>query len=142
MGVNVLFTVNSKVAATLTGTAAGVDLAVDQTLDYVSATLLTQIKRNASGRPGPNAPTGDYRRSWTRRKIKNGYSIGTNRPQARRLEMGFYGTDSLGRVYNQAPYPHLDPAIDTVTPGYLQAMDAIATSVAKGDGRVTFGVFK
>jgi len=129
-----------SLSAGLSGASMAVEGAVDQILDYTSAMLLTQIKRNASGRPGPNAPTGDYRRSWTRRRIKNGWVVGTNRPQARRLEMGFYGRDSLGRMYHQQPYPHLGPAMDTVTPPYLQAMDALAKSISSLDGSITFGV--
>lgn len=34
-------------------------------------------------------------------------SIGTNVEYARRLELGFTGTDALGRNYNQAPRPFL-----------------------------------
>lgn len=78
--------------------------------------LETRIKSNASGRPGPNAPTGDYRASWTMEgPVQRGTSVtatvGTDRPQARRLEWGFVGADILGRVFNQAPYPHVDPAV-------------------------------
>lgn len=140
MAVSYQLTVNGTVAATLVGVAAAVDDAVDGILDNTSALLLTQIKRNASNRPGPNAPTGDYRRSWTRRKITGGYNVGTNRPQARRLEMGFNGRDSLGRLYNQQPYPHLDPALDMVTPAYLAAMQAVADGIGNGAiTGVTFG---
>ena len=32
--------------------------------------------------------------------------------QARRIELGFQGKDSLGRVFNQPPYPYLRPAAD------------------------------
>jgi len=31
---------------------------------------------------------------------------------ARRIEYGFVGTDSLGRVYHQAPQPYMRPAFD------------------------------
>ena len=63
--------------------------------------LLTEIRRNASGRPGPKAPTGDYRRSWNNQYIvRTGFHsaiTGTNAVQGMRLEYGFVGTDSLGR---------------------------------------------
>jgi len=39
-------------------------------------------------------------------------AIGTNVEYARRLELGFVGTDSLGRTYNQKPRPHLIPAYE------------------------------
>lgn len=93
--------------------------------------LVTKIKANASGRPGPNAPTGDYRRSWTLQVTsRGGFTIaiaGTNRPQGRRLEYGFHGVDSLGRHYNQPAYPHVGPAIDAVEPGFLADMEKVAT---------------
>lgn len=37
--------------------------------------------------------------------------IGTDVVYARRIEYGFVGADSLGRVYNQAPQPYLRPAL-------------------------------
>lgn len=65
---------------------------------------------------GPNVRTGDYRRSI---QATTGYEgaipvgyVHTNAAQARRLEYGFRGTDSLGRRYNQPPYPHWQPAAD------------------------------
>lgn len=73
------------------------------------------IRANASGRPGPNVITGQYRSSWEPegRRIPYGAecTIGTRQPQGRRLEFGFYGPDSLGRVYAQPPFPHVGPAI-------------------------------
>ncbi|MBK3624000.1 HK97 gp10 family phage protein [Streptomyces sp. MBT49] len=94
--------------------------------------LETRVKAHASGRPGPNAPTGDYRRSWTHTVLVAGSTVigttGTNKPQARRLEYGFVGEDSLGRRYNQRPYPHVGPAIEEVRPLFLAAMDDIAAS--------------
>ena len=38
--------------------------------------------------------------------------VGTNVEYARRVEMGFVGTDSLGRTYNQAPKPYLRSALE------------------------------
>lgn len=93
-----------------------------------TAALQRQVQLNASGRPGPNAPTGNYRRSINRRTVKllrSSYGeVGTNSPQGRRLESGFSGTDSLGRSYDQPAYPHFGPAIDFVGPGYEAAMAA------------------
>jgi len=37
--------------------------------------------------------------------------VGTNVKYARRHELGFVGVDSLGRKYNQKPYPYLRPAL-------------------------------
>lgn len=88
--------------------------------------LETRIKAKASGRPGPNAPTGDYRRSWNHRLIGNEHvsmgEVGTNAPQGQRLENGFVGTDSLGRTYAQPPYEHVGPACDEIEPLFLADM--------------------
>lgn len=74
-----------------------------------------RIKGGASGRPGPDVITGAYRNSWmdVTERIPYGAmcTIGTNAPQGRRLEFGFSGTDSLGRTYNQPPFPHVGPAV-------------------------------
>lgn len=68
--------------------------------------ISAQVKANASGRPGPRVQTGDYRRSINSRSTRSVASvgevsaeIGTNKPQGRRLEFGFHGTDSLGRHF-------------------------------------------
>lgn len=93
-------------------------LKVNALIRYWSFVMKTKIQAHASGRPGPNAPTGDYRRSWTVMVTKDGDTttgvVGTNRPQGPRLEFGFVGADSLGRVYNQPPFPHVGPARDEI----------------------------
>lgn len=80
-----------------------------------SLSLQTAVQANSSGRPGPNAPTGNYRRSWNTRitETPTGVvgTVGTTSPQGRRLEFGFSGLDSLGRNYNQPAFPHVAPAI-------------------------------
>lgn len=95
--------------------------------------LTTTVKRNASGRPGPEAPTGDYRRSWGLEMSGNGAvsiaTVGTNRPQGPRLEFGFYGEDSLGRTVASPPYPHAGPAVDEVGPHFEAGLGAIADDV-------------
>ena len=72
--------------------------------------------------PGPNVGTGDYVRSMHQ---TNGYEgnnpvslVSTNAPQARRLEYGFpvVMVDSLGRSFNQPPYPHWRPAAEEIGP--------------------------
>ena len=104
-----------------------------------TAALQRQVQLNASGRPGPNAPTGNYRRSINRRTVKLARSsygeVGTNMPQGRRLEFGFTGEDSLGRSYSQPPYPHFGPALDFVADGYEHALaEAGVPSSRRGPG--------
>ncbi|MFI1177014.1 hypothetical protein [Streptomyces melanogenes] len=48
--------------------------------------------------------------------------VGTSAPQARRLEFGFVGVDSLGRRYAQRPYPHLGPAVEQAGPRLVQEL--------------------
>lgn len=61
--------------------------------------------------------TGTYRRSFHMETVEKSsercrVEVGTDAPQAKRLEYGFVGPDKLGRVYNQAPRPHIRPALD------------------------------
>lgn len=93
--------------------------------------LQAKIMARASGRPGPNAPTGDYRRSISlvMRDLGQTAVVGTNKPQARRLEYGFHGADSRGRSYNQPPYPHFGPAVDEVRGPFR---DAVADAIGRG----------
>lgn len=91
--------------------------------------LETRIKGHASGRPGPRVITGNYRRSWTTRHFGHSSMVGSNAPQARRLEYGFYGPDRLGRVYNQPPFPHVGPAVDETISGYQRDLLSIADDI-------------
>jgi hypothetical protein len=84
-------------------------------MNHEGTLLMMRIKANASGRPGPNVVTGRYRASWriVADRVPGGarVTIGTEAPQGRRLEFGFVGTDSLGRTFNQPPFPHVGPAV-------------------------------
>lgn len=109
--------------------AVAVNVAVRGVVHTHAQLLRTRVMANASGRPGPNAPTGDYRRSWTNKVVDRRpgiYSVetGTNKPQGRRLEHGFNGVDSLGRSYNQPPYAHVGPAVDVIEPMFYAAIVA------------------
>ncbi|MFD3336054.1 HK97 gp10 family phage protein [Streptomyces sp. NPDC058700] len=89
--------------------------AIERAVAHTAMVGIGRIRANASGRPGPNVITGRYRSSWAAdgRRIPYGAecTIGTREPRGRRLEFGFYGPDSLGRVYAQPPFPHVGPAI-------------------------------
>ena len=57
--------------------------------------------------------TGTLKRSiHTERGDGMSVLIGTNVPYAARLEFGFMGADSRGRMYHQAARPYLRPAFD------------------------------
>lgn len=51
--------------------------------------------------------------------------IGTDVEYARRIEFGFVGADSLGRVYNQAAQPYLRPALDENESAILKEISAV-----------------
>ncbi|MFE7093300.1 HK97 gp10 family phage protein [Streptomyces erythrochromogenes] len=125
-----VYTNAAQIAALLDARAARTVTETLSVVQHHAMLLETRIKARASGRPGPNAPTGDYRRSWTHEVSTDGVTVtaavGTNKPQARRLEFGFVGADSLGRIYNQAPLPHVGTAVEEIRPLFLAALgDAI-----------------
>lgn len=68
-------------------------------------------------RPGdpPHVLEGFLRRSITHRVIQTARGltalVGSAMVYARRLELGFVGTDTLGRNVNQKPRPYLRPAV-------------------------------
>jgi hypothetical protein len=100
----------------------------------VGRTGVARIRQNASGRPGPNVITGQYRASWRAeiRGIPYGAecTIGTNAPQGRRLEFGFWDmTDSIGRHFFQPPYPHVQPALGAIEDALHEQMRAVAQEV-------------
>ena len=99
---------------------------VNRTVQQQGRLLRALIMENASGRPGPNVISGDYRGSW--RPVPfgvpdgGGVVVGTDAPQGRRLEYGFFEMyDSLGRFFRQVPRPHVDPAVNELSPEYERA---------------------
>ncbi|MFC9497641.1 HK97 gp10 family phage protein [Streptomyces sp. NPDC056982] len=116
----------SELAGRLEEAADRVGPEVDDTVQRQARLLRALIMENASGRPGPNVITDKYRPSWKREPFSvpdgGGAVVGTRKPQGRRLEYGFYDmTDSIGRHFFQVPRPHVDPAVNELTPEYEQA---------------------
>lgn len=121
------------------------DAAADRVGPEVRRTVRSQadrlrdaIRQNASGRPGPNVITGAYRASWTVEDFAvpngGGADIGTRQPQGRRLEFGFVGPDSLGRVYNQPPFAHVEPAVNQLSPRIQAAFRQTLADIFGGGG--------
>ena len=135
--------------------------AMESTIREYGMRLQNEVRVNASsgfhrpGRPhiegtgpGPNVATGDYRRS-----ISLSFSSGmldgersvdadvyTNSLQGNRLEYGFIGVDSIGRVFKQAAFPHWGPAADTIEPTYqAAAVDAVEGVLSRVRGSATNG---
>ena len=99
---------------------------VNRTVQQQARLLRALIMERASGRPGPNVITDQYRPSWKREPFPvpdgGGAEVGTRKPQGRRLEYGFYDmTDSIGRHFFQVPRPHVEPAVNELSPEYQQA---------------------
>lgn len=121
------------VAADLTGDSLAFGAKAWSVTRMYGMLLQTKVKAYASkprtGPPGPRIQTGDYVRSIS---LDMGLeaggptaTVGTNKPQGRRLEFGFVGIDSIGRHYNQPPYPHFRPALEEVAPLFQAAIAAV-----------------
>ncbi|GGV02479.1 hypothetical protein GCM10010211_82280 [Streptomyces albospinus] len=113
-------------AAAIAGPGPAVRARTRTITQHHAMLLRVRIQRNASGRPGPRVITGQYRASWdVRVSTEDGEvtaEVFSDAPQARRLEYGFIGVDSLGRHYRQSPFPHVEPAFWQTQPGFLQAL--------------------
>lgn len=120
-----------EVADRLDRAADDLGPAIERKVKHAAELGRAAIRGNASGRPGPNIITGQYWSSWrtVTRSLPYGAqcTIGTDAPQGRRLEYGFSGVDSIGRQYNQPPFPHVGPAIPTIEASLRQGMrDAVS----------------
>lgn len=124
------FTDPDQLAAAMAQAAARVGPATARAVGHEAMVLQALIQAAASGRPGPNVITGRYRASWQAqvRPRRNGATavVGTFAPQGRRLELGFYGADSLGRVYAQPPFPHVAPALALIQPRFAERIATAA----------------
>jgi hypothetical protein len=79
------------------------------------------IQSHMHGRPGPNYITGNLHDSIKIKATLGGIGRGRwayavyadmiQAPYARRIEKGFRGSDSIGRNYNQPPYPYFGPGV-------------------------------
>lgn len=108
---------------------------VDAENKRAAVAVKEQIQRNLSGVEGmPQPRTRQYLNSWSVVKVKgsgseSSYAVVTNSPQSDRLEYGFVGMDSAGRMVHQSPRPHRRPAINTVAksmkPRYRKAVRRI-----------------
>ena len=101
------------VASELRGSTERTYKALNKAVRKTAQLGLARVRARASGRPGPRRITGDYKRSMSIVYLDALVaSIGTNAPQAARLEYGFVGEDALGRNYAQPPFPHWRPMAD------------------------------
>lgn len=124
--------------AALDDLVARVDAASAAGIVKVAHLIEAQAKANASGRPGPNVITGTLRRSIVldpESPVRSGdgwtISVGPSVLYGRRVELGFRGTDSIGRTFTGAgKYPYFTPAVESIIPRIADVMrDAWATAV-------------
>lgn len=132
-----------RLAAALTANSIEVAAFTNRTTLQYGQRLLTAIRGRQSGRPGPRAQTGDFRRATTltirHTPTSVSASVGNSSPQAARLEYGFQqgvspqnGVDVLGRRFNQPPYPSFGPAFDVISAQYRAAMAHGIAIIAAG----------
>jgi hypothetical protein len=126
-----VYTNGAQVAGWLLNMSGEAIVGTDSIVKHYTMLMLVRIQANASGRPGPEVVTGDYRRSW-QMDVDSNLTLGvikgtvwTDRPQALRLELGFVGEDALGRVYDDPPYPHAMPAVRQTEPEFVASMAAL-----------------
>ncbi|MFH8294968.1 hypothetical protein [Streptomyces sp. NPDC018059] len=124
------FTDPDQLAAALEAAEARLGPTTARAVRHEALLLQHLIQAAASGRPGPNVITGRYRASWQTQSFPHGHGamaiVGTFAPQGRRLELGFYGADSLGRIYAQQPFPHVAPALAVLQPGFAERIGTAA----------------
>jgi len=119
--------------------AARVGPELHRTVQQQARLARALIRERASGRPGPNIITGQYVASWQIEPFPvpdgGGAEIGTRAPQGRRLEYGFWDmTDSIGRHFFQPPYPHVEPAVNELSPEYEAAFRDALDRIFGGGG--------
>lgn len=135
VAVNVEVSGAREIAAALASGAARTQELMRLVVEKSAADLQSETQLRASGRPGPNVITGDYRGSWRVENRGDGQvvsrNVGTDRVQANRLEYGFVGPDALGRVYDQPPFPHHGPAVDVIEPRFREAMARVAEQATR-----------
>ena len=125
-----------EVARHFSGMSHAAAIRVPAIIRHFGQLYQTKVRAGASGRPGPRAITGDYRRSITLEMSTMGGDvaaiIGTVAPQARRLEYGYVGPDSLGRTFSQPPRPHWGPPLGPITEAMEAAIAAMISDLAAG----------
>lgn len=121
------------VIASFEKASLGLQLAVNGTTRTYTQRLVSSVQQHASGAPGPEVITGDYRRSWKAVFEYVGSVLEaraeTDAEQALRLEHGFHGVDAIGRTFAQAPRPHVLPAVNEIAPQYETALLGVVAAL-------------
>lgn len=122
-----------ELRAALAKVAAQTDGAARATVAEAMAEVVAAAKGNFEGshKKGephtgskPNVVSGDLRRSIISTPVVKlatgewGSEAGPTQIYGRRVELGFRGTDALGRRFNQSGYPYFVPAVEEVEPRF------------------------
>lgn len=124
-----------EVQKAFVGVGKQVDMAAAANVREAATLLISEAMKNFDGADQPVARTGHLRRSimsdGLRHPAMGVYSTtvgpddkGGMVKYARRVELGFRGADSLGRIYDQGPRPYFGPAAAKLR----REMAAIATA--------------
>lgn len=102
--------------------ALAADVAGERIVTLGGHAIEAAAKQHMDGRPGPQRQTGALSRSVrvvsVTRLARGSWEsrTGPTVVYGRRIELGFDGADSLGRIYHQPPYPFLQPGLEDATP--------------------------
>jgi len=106
----------TEFGAALTRVSSELDAASKRAIARAAAEVEKAAKENASGAPGPDVVTGTLRRGVQHTPVHRvglfGWQseVGPTVIYSRRIDLGFKGTDSLGRIYSQEAKPFFTPA--------------------------------
>jgi len=94
------------------------DAGTKRAIARAAAAVEGLAKEKASGPPGPEVETGTLRRGIRHNPVHRiglGWQteVGPTVIYSRRIDLGFVGADSLGRIYNQPAKPYFTPAWDS-----------------------------
>lgn len=134
----------ARIAAEITEAAAVADKAVQAVVTRNGMKMLAEVKRRAA-RPrtapsvaglGPRLQTGNYNRSinvrFDQRRGEYSASVGSNAPQARRLELGYSAPGQ-----RTLPHPHYEPALRRIQPRFARDIEAVLAAAHRaGAGSV------
>lgn len=100
----------------MSGSQQKASSAVSATTEDMAKRTLQKIVSNASDGSGPNVVTGQLVSSWQVVKGDDDtWVVMSDSPYAERIEFGFVGVDSDGRMVEQLPLPYVRPAIDSMS---------------------------
>lgn len=101
---------------------AAADIAGREIVSKGGLAIQASTLKHMDGRPGPKVVSGTLRRSvkvLSIERLSFGRWESRTAPTTvygRRIELGFHGADSLGRIYNQPGYPYVQPGISDAQP--------------------------